>query len=50
MMLLIMELILRIVLIFQFMLKKLGTAIQNGEVDLGIAICGTGIGMSITFK
>ncbi len=27
--------------------KKLGTAIQNKEVDLGIAICGTGIGMSI---
>jgi ribose 5-phosphate isomerase B len=30
--------------------KKLGTAIQNGEVDLGIAICGTGIGMSITLN
>lgn len=27
--------------------KKLGLAIQNDEVDLGIAICGTGIGMSI---
>ena len=30
--------------------KKLGTAIQNREVDLGIAICGTGIGMSITLN
>ena len=30
--------------------KKLGTAIQNGEGDLGIAICGTGIGMSITLN
>lgn len=30
--------------------KKLGTAINNGEVDLGIAICGTGIGMSITLN
>ena len=30
--------------------KKLGIAIQNGEVDLGIAICGTGIGMSITLN
>ena len=27
--------------------KKLGEAIQNEEIDLGIAICGTGIGMSI---
>ena len=30
--------------------KKLGTAINNGEVDLGVAICGTGIGMSITLN
>lgn len=30
--------------------KKLGSAIQMGEVDLGIAICGTGIGMSITLN
>ena len=30
--------------------KKLGTAINNDEVDLGIAICGTGIGMSITLN
>ena len=30
--------------------KKLGTAIKNDEVDLGIAICGTGIGMSITLN
>ena len=29
---------------------KLGDAINNGEVDLGIAICGTGIGMSITLN
>lgn len=30
--------------------KRLGTAIKNGEIDLGIAICGTGIGMSITLN
>lgn len=30
--------------------KKLGIAIQNKEVDLGIAICGTGIGMSIALN
>jgi len=30
--------------------KKLGTAILNKEIDLGIAICGTGIGMSITLN
>lgn len=30
--------------------KKLGTAINSNEVDLGIAICGTGIGMSITLN
>ena len=29
---------------------KLGDAINNGEVDLGIAICGTGIGMSIALN
>ena len=27
--------------------KKLGIAVREKEVDLGIAICGTGIGMSI---
>lgn len=32
---------------FPLYAKKLGNAIQNEEVDLGIAICGTGIGMSI---
>ena len=30
--------------------KKLGDGIINHEVDLGIAICGTGIGMSIALK
>ena len=30
--------------------KKLGKAIQNEEIDLGIAICGTGIGMSIVLN
>ena len=30
--------------------KKLGVGIQTGEVILGIAICGTGIGMSITLN
>jgi len=30
--------------------KKLGKAIQCGEIDYGIAICGTGIGMSITLN
>ena len=29
---------------------KLGKAIMNNEVDLGIAICGTGIGMSIALN
>lgn len=30
--------------------KKLGVAVQNKSVDLGIAICGTGIGMSIALN
>ena len=30
--------------------KKLGEAILNREVELGIAICGTGIGMSIALN
>lgn len=30
--------------------KKLGLGIKNKEVDLGIAICGTGIGMSIALN
>ena len=29
---------------------KLGQGITNGEVDFGIAICGTGIGISITLN
>ena len=30
--------------------KKLGLGIKNNEVNLGIAICGTGIGMSIALN
>ena len=30
--------------------KKLGDGVLNKEVDLGIAICGTGIGMSIALN
>lgn len=30
--------------------KKLGLGLQNDEVSLGIAICGTGIGMSIALN
>ena len=30
--------------------KKLGLAVLGGEVSLGIAICGTGIGMSIALN
>ncbi len=30
--------------------KKLGEGLQSGEVSLGIAICGTGIGMSIVLN
>ena len=30
--------------------KKLGLGIQENEVELGIAICGTGIGMSIALN
>ena len=30
--------------------KKLGLGIKNKEVELGIAICGTGIGMSIALN
>ena len=29
---------------------KLGKGVLNNEVDLGIAICGTGIGMSIALN
>lgn len=35
---------------FPLYAKKLGTAICEGEVDFGIAICGTGIGMSIALN
>ena len=30
--------------------KKLGNGLLNKEIDLGIAICGTGIGMSIALN
>ena len=30
--------------------KRLGLGIKNKEVELGIAICGTGIGMSIVLN
>ncbi len=30
--------------------KKLGDGVKNNEVSLGIAICGTGIGMSIALN
>ena len=35
---------------FPIYAKKLGEAIQNSEIDFGIAICGTGIGMSIALN
>lgn len=35
---------------FPIYAEKLGRAIQKGEVDFGVAICGTGIGMSITLN
>ncbi len=35
---------------FPIYAEKLGSAIQKGEVDFGVAICGTGIGMSITLN
>lgn len=35
---------------FPIYARKLGSALQNGEIDLGIAICGTGIGMSIALN
>lgn len=35
---------------FPIYAEKLGKAIQKGEVDFGVAICGTGIGMSITLN
>ena len=35
---------------FPIYAKKLGTALQKGEIDLAIAICGTGIGMSIALN
>lgn len=35
---------------FPFYAKKLGDGINNSDVELGIAICGTGIGMSIALN
>ena len=35
---------------FPIYAKKLGIALQKGEIDLAIAICGTGIGMSIALN
>ncbi len=35
---------------FPIYAKKLGEDIQNNEIDFGIAICGTGIGMSIALN
>ena len=35
---------------FPIYAARLGKAILNNEVDLGIAICGTGIGMSIALN
>lgn len=35
---------------FPIYAKKLGNGLLNKEVDLGIAICGTGIGMSIALN
>lgn len=35
---------------FPIFAKRLGTGIQNNEIDFGIAICGTGIGMSIALN
>ena len=35
---------------FPIYAKRLGTAVLSKEVDLGIAICGTGIGMSIALN
>ena len=35
---------------FPIYAKRLGSAILSKEVDLGIAICGTGIGMSIALN
>ena len=35
---------------FPIYAKKLGAAVQNNEIDFGIAICGTGIGMSIALN
>ena len=35
---------------FPIYAKKLGDAVNSGDVDMWIAICGTGIGMSITLN
>lgn len=35
---------------FPIYAKRLGNAVLSSEIDLGIAICGTGIGMSIALN